>query len=239
MFVLDQLEQSLGEENFASYEGSRMVGDIVPGGLETFKEMKEQEKVDWRRRAIDEIGRRASGKAAAVAGHFIFWTEKQEAGQITLSVAHLQKWQEAEKIQLPHLCRQYSILFSLVNSDATQLDKVSMLERDFQLHTEGHNLACAERKLDEAVAAGQGQPETMLVIDADKTLAAEHTGAKFLMMISEKRQSSDKAWTLHNLFGRPLGYSYTAFRQATLLYEEAADDQEFEPLCHDVGIGRG
>lgn len=109
-----------------------------------------------------------------------------------------------------------------------------MLLLDFQLHTEEHNLFCAERKLDEAVAAGQGQLETILVIDADKTLAAEDTGAKLWKMIFQNRQSSDKAWTLDDLFGGSLGYSYTAFRQATLLYEEAAGDQEFETLCHDV-----
>ena len=35
-------------------------------------------------------------------------------------------------------------------------------------------------------------------------------------------------------FSGPLGYSYTAFRQPTLLYEEMADDQDFDCLCQDV-----
>lgn len=33
------------------------------------------------------------------------------------------------------------------------------------------------------------------------------------------------------LFSSPLRYSYDAFRQATFLYEEAADDKEYETLC--------
>ena len=36
------------------------------------------------------------------------------------------------------------------------------------------------------------------------------------------------------LFSSALGHSYAAFRQATLLYEERADDQEFDDLCQDV-----
>lgn len=39
------------------------------------------------------------------------------------------------------------------------------------------------------------------------------------------------------LFSSALGYSYTAFRQAALLYEETVDDQEFNALCEDVASG--
>jgi len=38
------------------------------------------------------------------------------------------------------------------------------------------------------------------------------------------------------LFSGPLGYSYTAFRQATLLYEEMVGDQQFDNLCLDVAL---
>ena len=36
------------------------------------------------------------------------------------------------------------------------------------------------------------------------------------------------------LFSSALSHSYTAFRQATLLYEERADDKEFDDLCRKV-----
>lgn len=39
---------------------------------------------------------------------------------------------------------------------------------------------------------------------------------------------------LAELFGGPLGYSECAFRQATLLYQEAATDEEYEHLCDIV-----
>jgi hypothetical protein len=55
-------------------------------------------------------------------------------------------------------------------------DKVSILLHDFRHHDEEHNLSLAKRKLDEIVALGQGKVETMLVMDADRTLAAQDSG---------------------------------------------------------------
>ncbi|KAI4190094.1 MAG: hypothetical protein L6R41_001013 [Letrouitia leprolyta] len=150
------------------------------------------------------------------------------------STAHIERWQQAEKTQLRQLCRERGILFSLVSSYATPLSKVAMLLRDFQHHTETYNLSCAERRLDEVIETGQGQLDIVLVIDADKTLAAQDTGALFWKMKSTKGQLGDEECRLQELFSGPLGYSYTAFRQAMLLYEEATDDQMFDELCEDV-----
>jgi phosphoserine phosphatase len=88
--------------------------------------------------------------------------------------------------------------------------------------------------MDEALVAGQGQLEMVLVMDADRTLAANDSGALFWKMVSNSQQSGDEEYQLKTLFSSPLGYSYTAFRQAALLYEETADDQEFDALCEDV-----
>jgi uracil phosphoribosyltransferase len=44
----------------------------------------------------------------------------------------------------------------------------------------------------------------------------------------------NKGDPLKALFGGPSGYSYTAFRQAVLLYEEIADDEQFEAMCQGV-----
>ncbi|KAI9776078.1 MAG: hypothetical protein M1839_000591 [Geoglossum umbratile] len=71
-------------------------------------------------------------------------------------------------------------------------------------------------------------------MDADRILAAEDTGALFWKRISSSRRPGDEDYPLKTLFSSQLGYSYTAFRQATLLYEETADDQEFDALCQDV-----
>jgi uracil phosphoribosyltransferase/phosphoserine phosphatase/adenylate kinase len=149
-----------------------------------------------------------------------------------VSVAHLQRWQQAEKTQLRSLCLQHGILF-LPLPHLASLNKASMLLCDFRQHTEKYNMYRAERRLDDLFAS-QGQLETMLVIDADRTLATEDTGELFWKMASNSELSGDKEYVLKTLFGSPLGYSYTAFRQAALLYEERADDQEFDFLCQDV-----
>ncbi|KAF8243481.1 hypothetical protein K440DRAFT_55619 [Wilcoxina mikolae CBS 423.85] len=271
-FLLDQLKQKLGQEHFEFYEGSKMIADLVPGGLEAFQKQEEQEKVHWRQLAIDSIGKECadSRRVAVVAGHFMFWPEEEEAGQPvytrndldtfthilyldapteliaqrclddternrpSASINHLRKWQQAEKTQLRRLCRHHGILFSLVFPHPTLLNKVSTLLRDFRHHTEECNLSRAESRMDEVLVAGQGQLETVLIMDADRTLAAQDTGALFWKMVSNSRQSMDEESRLKTLFSSPLGYSYAAFRQAALLYEETADDQEFNALCEDV-----
>src|ERR1700709_2413871 len=49
-----------------------------------------------------------------------------------------------------------------------------------------------------------------------------------------RSQPAEKDCPLKRLFSSSLGYSYTAFRQATLLYEEIADDEEFDAICQEV-----
>lgn len=147
---------------------------------------------------------------------------------------HLHKWQQEEKTQLRALCRRHHILFSLVSPSVTQLDKVSILLHDFRCHTEKHNLYQAESRLDDVFDASQGELEVALVMDADRTLAAEDTGALFWKRLSESRPLEDGASTLNVLFSGPLAYSYMAFRQAVLLYEESANDESFDAICEDV-----
>lgn len=82
-FLLSQLKQVLGQEHFAFYEGSKMIATVVPGGLDAFQELDEQQKVHWRRLAIDTIRKKCtdSGHVAVVTGHFMFWPEDEEAGR--------------------------------------------------------------------------------------------------------------------------------------------------------------
>lgn len=154
-----------------------------------------------------------------------------------LSASHPRKWQQEEKTQLRNLCRHHGILFSLISPYPTEeilLEKLSTLLLDFKDYTEKHNLNQAESRLDQAVAASQGQLKTVLVMDADKTLAAEDTGALFWKKVSDWKPSEYEASTLKTLFSGPLQYTHTAFRQAVLLYEEATDVQEYEALCQAV-----
>jgi hypothetical protein len=102
-----------------------------------------------------------------------------------------------------------------------------------QLATQ-YNLSRTENRLDEVLLAGQGQLETMLVMNGDRTLAAEDTGALFWKRVSSSWQSRDQDCPLKALFNSLLEYSYIAFRQAVLLYNETTDDQEFDAVCQDV-----
>ncbi len=81
-FLLNQLKQKLGQTLFAFYEGSEMIATVVDGGLDAFQSMEEREKAHWRQLAIDRIEKDCadSGQVAIVAGHFMFWSEDQEAG---------------------------------------------------------------------------------------------------------------------------------------------------------------
>ncbi|MCJ1360183.1 MAG: hypothetical protein MMC33_010186 [Icmadophila ericetorum] len=274
-FLLGQLQQELGQENFTFYDGSKIIATVVPEGLGAFQQMKEAEKLYWRELAIKTIGKTCaeSGRVAVVAGHFMFWDQKEEVGKLvytvadletythilyletpaeivaqrrrddterarpSVSVTHLSNWQQAEKTQLRCLCRQHGILFSLVSPHPRLplLNNVVKLLRDFGNHSEQYNLSVAQSRLDEVLAAaGQDNLETILVMDADRTLAPEDTGALFWRSFCCSRETSDEKCPLKTLFSSPLGYSYNAFRQATLLYEETADDQEFDALCQDV-----
>lgn len=149
-----------------------------------------------------------------------------------VSLHHLEKWQQAEKAQLRNLCRNHGILFSLVSNQEMLLDNVLILLRDFRRHTEGYNLSVASSVLDTSIVYGETKPKTVLVLDADRTLAAMDTGILFWQKVHDS-PLSEKDCT-QTLFGSRLGYSYTAFRQATLLYEEAANDEMFDSICEQV-----
>ncbi len=270
-FLLHCLEKQLGREYFAFYEGSKMIANIVPGGLDAFQKLDEPEKTKWRQRAIEIIGSESltSGKVAIFAGHFMFWAEDEDTCQVvytkndldtfthilyldvpaeiiaqrriddterirpSTSINHLRKWQQAEKTQMRRLCYLHGILFSLVSSHSILTETVSRLVRDFRHHTEEGNLSLAESRLDEALEGCHGQLKTVLVMDADRTLTAEDTGALFWNRFSSSPRSMNEEHPLKAIFSSPLGYSYAAFRQASMLYEEI-QDQDFDVLCQEV-----
>lgn len=102
----------------------------------------------------------------------------------SLDTSQLKSWQEAEKSQLCDICRKHGILFSLISThdnwepkpEPELVKRVSMLLNDFKYHNEKDNLNLATLRLDEALLPGRDQLETIVVLDADKTLAAKDTG---------------------------------------------------------------
>ena len=150
------------------------------------------------------------------------------------SATHLRKWQLEEQTQLRHLCRQRGILFSTIASHDRLPENVSTLLVDFRSHTEARNMAQAKAKLDQVLLEMDGPVETMLILDGDRTLAPEDTGVLFWEKALQSSPTQDGNEPLKTLFSGPLGYSYTAFRQAVLLYEATADEETFDTLCQGV-----
>lgn len=54
-FLINNLKQELGHEDFKFYEGSKTITALVPRGLESFQSLDKHAKASWRERAIDEI----------------------------------------------------------------------------------------------------------------------------------------------------------------------------------------
>ncbi|KAF2788261.1 uracil phosphoribosyltransferase [Melanomma pulvis-pyrius CBS 109.77] len=277
-YILNTLNGELGhpDHRFKFVDGSTMISNLVPNGLQEFKKLPSLEKKDYRERAIDSFRHacKSSRTVGVVAGHYMLWDdESADAGERIwtdmdadvythvlyldvpaetvaarrkndtnrqrpeLSVEHLRKWQDVERTQLRDLCREKGILFSVISGSSGTLDsqdastgKIVALLRDFQRHNEGYNLCSASESLD-AIVDSHGQTlETMLVLDADRTLAAEDTGSIFWKMASSMSGSYAND-PLKTLF-KTRGYSYHSFRQATLIYEETADD--FDSICEGV-----
>lgn len=155
--------------------------------------------------------------------------EDTERERLTVSIQHLHRWQETEIKEIRGLCRENDILFATIYPNLK--GKLAILVRDFQRHDESHNRSVAEQLLDETISVHYDELKTVLFFDADKTLAADDTSARFWKRIKETKGEDDP---LSALFRGPLKYSYTAFRQAMLLYEESINDDEFEAICEEL-----
>ncbi|RAK96047.1 uncharacterized protein BO80DRAFT_417706 [Aspergillus ibericus CBS 121593] len=202
----------------------------------------------------------ASGQTGIVTGHYIFWddidqeketvltecvlsvythilylniraevvysrrerdTERQRA---RISISELGRWMEEEMSELTGVCLSRGILF--VRLMPLCLERIAALVEDFRRHDEVNNDGVVGRCIDGVVSpAGMGL-EKVLVFDADRTLAAIDTGKRFWEHVP------GAGWgMLQWVFGSQLGYSYAAFRQVVLLYEQDVEDEQYEEIC--------
>ncbi|KFY33239.1 hypothetical protein V494_07800 [Pseudogymnoascus sp. VKM F-4513 (FW-928)] len=266
---------------FQFFEGSSVIGSLLPGGLLAFKELPEEQKAKLREEAIGSIKDKCTiGRTAAiVAGHATFWDknddtettvitpkdleiyshilylkidpeviEKHRIGDWArdrdiVSIEHLEKWQNQEENMLRTLCRAHGISFCAVSPENEVeyeemfITKLWELVSDFAIHNEDVNWNNAMTRLEETIdsdSARDDRLKKMLVMDADRTLAPQDAGNMFW-----RKVSNSEAWTgakhpLKELFSGPSGYSYHLFRQATLLYEEAANDIAFDTICEEI-----
>jgi uracil phosphoribosyltransferase/phosphoserine phosphatase/adenylate kinase len=158
----------------------------------------------------------------------------QKKDRPVISQDHLRRWQDDEKTELRKICRNRCILLMCLNGETMRRRGPEILA-DFAIHSEHYNLSRAEQRMDDIVQVRHGRRETVLVFDADRTLTPNDTGMDFWVKAKQQALTNDDD-TLKKLFSGPLGYSYSAFRQATLLYEEAFDNDAFDSLCRNVAF---
>lgn len=146
------------------------------------------------------------------------------------SLRHLKEWQELEKETLQRICHSHGIFFMLLSARPSLFRVVLPLVRDFQFRSEDYNLSIAKQKLDEALTISKCNVGTFLVLDADRTLSAKDATACFWTTL----RTDSTMCPLKKLFSSDWGYSFKAFYQATLLYEEAECDKNFDRICQLV-----
>ncbi|RAO68127.1 uncharacterized protein BHQ10_004139 [Talaromyces amestolkiae] len=146
----------------------------------------------------------------------------------------LERWQEAEKAELRRVCPRRDILYMQLG-DKVMADRVHEIIMDLVRHNEHYSVSQAVLRLDTIMKAKHEECETVIVLDADRTLTARDTGLMFWEEANRCRTDKMTGGSpLKKLFGGPMGYSYSAFLQAALMYEEAVDDNVFEILCQAV-----
>ncbi|KAL3431977.1 uracil phosphoribosyltransferase-domain-containing protein [Aspergillus tetrazonus] len=177
----------------------------------------------WEDEKKEEASRVCSQADLATYTHILYVnaplevTAKQRAedtkrARSNVSIQHLRRWQEIEIREIHDLCRENNILFATIYPNLKS--KLASLIRDFQCHDENHNRLVAEQIFDKYISPSYDELQTILFFDADKTLAAVDTGTRFWKIHETNGGKNDP---LSALFRGPLGYSYTAFRQAMLL----------------------
>ncbi|KAJ4367992.1 hypothetical protein N0V83_006347 [Neocucurbitaria cava] len=208
--LLNQLKQHLDSVRFSFYEGSELIADIIPGGLEAFMRRGEEDKNMLRQHAIEKVHEdcKKSGKIAIVTGHYSF-----HGGDDELDVVCT----ESDLATYTH------IIYLNVSSDIIEQRR--------------RNDSTRKRKFLSAAQLREWQKAEMVdlrVLDGDKTLTSQDTGAMFWETVLAAEEDFDGQSPLKEIFGGPLGYSYAAFRQATLRYEEMANDRGYELICQQV-----
>lgn len=138
--------------------------------------------------------------------------------RLQLDAATVRQWQDFEEKQLRSICRDNEILFMTVQPEMPdQTTAIVRILQDVARHNEAINAALVDDALDGILQSRPMSDEkTMLVLDADNTLAPKDASTLYWQL------SDGEVNPLKDLFKSSLGYSYTAFRQTTWLYEQHA-----------------
>lgn len=139
--------------------------------------------------------------------------------RLQLDVATVRQWQDFEEEQLRSICRDNDVLFMTIQPEMlNQTEAIGEILKDAARHNETTNGAAVDKLLDGYLKLRpMSDVKTMLVLDADNTLAPYDASTLYWQLSSNGEGSP-----LKDVFKSPLGYSYTAFRQVTWLYEQHA-----------------
>jgi hypothetical protein len=142
-----------------------------------------------------------------------------------LSEERLHSWLKRERFQLQKQCLKHGIFSTEIGGRdsslrLSKLPQFTALVKDFQAHDEAAS---------EAALAHREGLETLLLLDANKTLTAQDTGMMFWQHLGRETGSTDNP--LETLF-KTEGSTYQSFRKARLLYEGVMCS--FTEICDTV-----
>ncbi|TVY36103.1 hypothetical protein LOCC1_G007561 [Lachnellula occidentalis] len=218
--LLRQLRLSLGSEKFAYHDGSAMITELVPGGFSAFKKLDEAGKKCARELAIETIGKRAaeSGKVALVAGHLMFWAEGEGKGDVVWTDADSRTYSQVVFLDVPAV---------LIHERAREI-------RGFGGRADGEReqlrALCRERDILFTVVSEDAR--TPRLLRGVLPLVRDFQEHDEKLNLSRAESKLDEAFLAGH--AARLDTPTTPFPKATLLYEEAANDQDFEALCQEV-----
>lgn len=234
----------------------REAGDGEGDGLKRFQVLSDEEKEQKKELATQRIRETCeqTQRHGVVAAHLTFWPENGKVEEVWTaedektythmlylhvdvkeiqrrqtndnttkrpyySADHLWHWQDLEMKTLEKYCRKHDLLFVAVQDD-----------RDVEQHIKfltNHEDAVMDRLATWADRPEHNEVDTVLVFDADKTLAAQDSGKLFCRSIGEPDAMKD-------IFGSPPVYSAATFYKVMLLYERTVPASEWDERCGEL-----
>ncbi|KAK1655172.1 uracil phosphoribosyltransferase-domain-containing protein [Colletotrichum phormii] len=183
------------------------------------------------------------------------WGQRQDdesRSRPNLQPNHLSKWQNAEMAGLSRLSRLNGMYFMPLHLEGPRsYDGIQHMLRNLVTQDE-ENLGRVRKETDRLLFSDRDGYllDTVLVLDADRTLCAADTGSMFWERLKAtlKSHDQDRIWDVPETFGGhwlwddpvcPLkrlfsekNYSFASFNQAMSLYDYV--DGAFDEICEEV-----
>ncbi|KAF2746191.1 hypothetical protein M011DRAFT_519818 [Sporormia fimetaria CBS 119925] len=251
---LGQLQERFGTQQFQYYDGSTKISEVTVGGLAAFQAATKDERYLLRQVAIERIQQECSdgGRIGIVTGHAVlldkdtraltdvrtaadarvythiiyldtsaetvlrYWqkdNESKKKRRPELPLEEIEAWIAAER----DLVEKYTCLFgmpSVAIKNPGDHETVMMFLEKLRIPDQKHDFS-------------------MVVLDADKTLAPVDTGIMFWEIFGEKTGKAKHAsHPLKKIFED--GQTRAAFLKAAQLYEDECSADMYEAICTEV-----